>query len=165
MTVLSVSEYADKIMNLIDEDIVGGWVPATVTTFSELHNHVDANDYLEDANVPWGTDLPDADDPNGLVADVGDEITARLTARNTWSAPPQRDSKGRGLPFAEQSPEFRIAQLTAGTAGMVLADRSGLPVGDRITWFMDHDPALAGLGTTTRAVIRALVTARVNAEA
>ena len=45
----SINEYADKIMTEIDKDIAAGWMPATVATFSELHDHVDANDYALEA--------------------------------------------------------------------------------------------------------------------
>lgn len=76
---LTVTEYADKAMTMIDADIASGQVPATVRSFSELHDYVDANEYLED--VPWGTDLPGGNDPMYLVIEVSDEISARLAAR------------------------------------------------------------------------------------
>jgi hypothetical protein len=47
-----VSDYADKIMAEVDGDIKAGLVPATVATFSELHDYVDANDYALEA-VPF----------------------------------------------------------------------------------------------------------------
>jgi hypothetical protein len=45
----AISEYADKIMTEIDGDIKAGHVPATVASFSELHDYVDANDYALEA--------------------------------------------------------------------------------------------------------------------
>ena len=49
---MSISDYADKIMAEIDADIQAGLVPATVASFSELHDYVDANDYALGA-VPF----------------------------------------------------------------------------------------------------------------
>jgi hypothetical protein len=45
----AISEYADKIMAEVGKDITAGWMPATVSTFSELHDYVDANDYALEA--------------------------------------------------------------------------------------------------------------------
>jgi hypothetical protein len=48
----TTSEYADRIMAEIDDDIKAGLIPATVASFSELHDYVDANDYALEA-VPF----------------------------------------------------------------------------------------------------------------
>jgi hypothetical protein len=48
----TISGYADKIMAEVGKDIAAGWMPATVSTFSELHDYVDANDYALEA-VPF----------------------------------------------------------------------------------------------------------------
>lgn len=48
--------FVDGIMNSIREDIEGGTVPFDVEDFSALHDHLDANDYLIDAQVPFGND-------------------------------------------------------------------------------------------------------------
>ena len=78
-----ITRWADQIMTMVDEDISEGVVPADVVSFRDLHGHVDANDYLEHADVPYGTDLADDDDPAGvnLVNEVTDEVTRRLAAR------------------------------------------------------------------------------------
>ena len=41
----SISQYADQIVELIREDITEGVVPAEVRDYSDLHGHVDANEY------------------------------------------------------------------------------------------------------------------------
>lgn len=60
----AIVAYADKIKAMIREDVASGQVPASVTTFEELHEHVDANEYLIDADVPW------EEGPDGLT-DLG----------------------------------------------------------------------------------------------
>lgn len=47
----------DRMKREILADMASGRVPGTVTTFSELHDHVDANEYggfCDDANGPFG---------------------------------------------------------------------------------------------------------------
>jgi hypothetical protein len=81
-----ISAWADRIMTQIDEDMASGQVPPDAASFAELHDHVDANDYLDAAGVPWGTDLPGQDDdPAGvrIVRAVQDEVTRRLAGRRT----------------------------------------------------------------------------------
>ncbi|MEU0078523.1 hypothetical protein ABZY58_11555 [Micromonospora tulbaghiae] len=59
-----------------------GEVPPTVRKFEELHDHIDANDYIQE--VPWGTDLPaDPADPAGvrLINAVTDRVDALLAER------------------------------------------------------------------------------------
>ena len=79
----TVEQYADRIMALIDETIAEGFrnthgvpMPATVASFSELHDYVDANDYFVDAEVPWGTEAE-----RELTNQVADEVSRRLAAR------------------------------------------------------------------------------------
>jgi hypothetical protein len=73
----SISEYADRIMAEIDGDIQAGHVPATVASFSELHDHVDANEYLTDAGYWW----ENTDESMAFVNAVEAEVSRRLTAR------------------------------------------------------------------------------------
>lgn len=77
-----VSRWADAIIEMIEEDIRTGRVPASVATFSELHDWVDANDYLTQAEIPWGSDeLADGPAEQRLVNIVSTEITRRLMRR------------------------------------------------------------------------------------
>ena len=94
----STSEYADKIMAAIDVDIQAGLIPATVASFSELHDYVDANDYALEA-VPFTAPLCTCERTMGNPAcycghgeawfaymeylnTVESEVSARLAARN-----------------------------------------------------------------------------------
>ncbi len=52
MDATQISRYADAIMTLIKSDVEAGIVPASVRSFSELHDYVDANDYGLEA-VPF----------------------------------------------------------------------------------------------------------------
>lgn len=56
----------DRMMTEVLADIKSGQVPATVASFSQLHDHVDANEYggacEPDAEFPYG-EPPDADGP------------------------------------------------------------------------------------------------------
>jgi hypothetical protein len=81
----TVEEYAAAIMEMIIEDLDGnadiGERLRTARSFTDLHNHVDANEYMIHARVPF--------DPDDLVAmdfyvAVQDEVTRRL-ADGTWA--------------------------------------------------------------------------------
>ena len=73
-----ISRYAGAVLAEIDEDIRSGLVPCTVTTFSELHDYVDANGYHEAAGVPF---VAGADNPYLIVNQVSAEVSRRLTER------------------------------------------------------------------------------------
>lgn len=45
MDASQISKYAGEILALIRTDVAAGHLPASVRSFSELHDHVDANDY------------------------------------------------------------------------------------------------------------------------
>lgn len=58
----------DRMKREVREDIAKGIVPAAVASFSELHDHVDANEYggacEEDAEFAYGSEYnPNADGP------------------------------------------------------------------------------------------------------
>jgi hypothetical protein len=69
----AVGRYADVIMAEIHGDMVAGTVPRDVGTFSGLHDHVDANEYLID-------NLPGAGGDLDLSNAVADEVDRRLAA-------------------------------------------------------------------------------------
>jgi hypothetical protein len=75
----TISGYADKIMAEIVGDVEAGIVPAGVASFSELHDHVDANDYAQAAGVP--VYVAGAEDPWALVNAVEAEVDRRLRER------------------------------------------------------------------------------------
>ncbi|MFY1673970.1 hypothetical protein ACN27G_29125 [Plantactinospora sp. WMMB334] len=70
-----VHTYADLITAEIDGDIAEGALPARVRTFGELHDYVDANDYLIAAQVPYDGTPATID----VVVAVQDEVTRRLS--------------------------------------------------------------------------------------
>jgi hypothetical protein len=78
MDATAVIRYADLIMTEIDKDIASGLVPATVSSFGELHDYLDANDYASQASVPL--DGP-PDEPYAMVNRVETEVCRRLTER------------------------------------------------------------------------------------
>lgn len=43
---LTAVRLSSSVINGIKVDMRNGWVPVSVLTFAELHNHVDANEYL-----------------------------------------------------------------------------------------------------------------------
>lgn len=49
MTLLSASQLADSIISAVKADLDSGLLPTTVRSFADLHDHVDANEYLIDA--------------------------------------------------------------------------------------------------------------------
>lgn len=74
----SIHEYADKIMIEIDKDITAGILPANVSTFVELHDHVDANEYITDAGHYWDN----TDENIAFVNAVESEVNRRLSERS-----------------------------------------------------------------------------------
>jgi hypothetical protein len=83
-----VQHYAGVILDMIKEDQVTGQVPGSVSSWDELDETVDANDYYRRASLPSGT--PDAE---GLRSAVNDEVIRRLTSDQgggwgvTWMHP------------------------------------------------------------------------------
>ena len=83
-----IRRYADAIMIAIEADMDAGIVPRSVSTFTELHDYVDANEYAVLAGVPWGSD-PEAlrygNDGYALVNAVEGAVSAMLavSARQT----------------------------------------------------------------------------------
>jgi hypothetical protein len=71
-----VDRFADTITALVDDAIAEGAVPANVRSFADLHSYLDANDFLQDAQVRYdGSDTAVA-----LMAAVEAEVTRRLSA-------------------------------------------------------------------------------------
>lgn len=73
---------ATEIMAMVIEDIAEGLVPATVTSFQELHSYTDANMYLEAAGQPWTWESDEEfialiDETNAIT----DEVSRRLAER------------------------------------------------------------------------------------
>jgi hypothetical protein len=78
-----VSCYADRIMAMVREDIERPFphstqVPHDVASFASLHDYLDANDYLIQAGVPWGTDPGAGEDGTEMVNAVCAEVSRRL---------------------------------------------------------------------------------------
>jgi hypothetical protein len=75
--------YADAIMTAIKADMDAGIVPCSVSAFAELHSYVDANEYADQAGVPWGSDpeaLKYGNDGYALVNAVEAAVSAMLAA-------------------------------------------------------------------------------------
>lgn len=71
-----INRYAAEIMDMIGQDMIEGTVPDTIKSFTELHNHVDANEYSIQADVPF-----DIDGENDLLHAVEAEVGRRLAER------------------------------------------------------------------------------------
>jgi hypothetical protein len=76
----AVSLYAERIMAMIREDAERSQVPRDVASFTALHDYLDANEYLIQAEVPWGTDPGAGKDGSEMVNVVCDEVSRRLEA-------------------------------------------------------------------------------------
>ena len=80
----AVARYADTIIAMIDADIAIGVLPTGIATFGDLHDHVDANEYLQEAGVPFGTDpgagMDGCEAVNAVAAEVERQLTARAAA-------------------------------------------------------------------------------------
>lgn len=95
MKVPTIAESVERMKREINEDIAAGRVPSDVKFFSELHDHVDANEYggfcedaLFDAMLEHygGRDADDAM-PNGML----DHINAAQDAIEIWLRNGRRD--------------------------------------------------------------------------
>lgn len=119
----TVAEYADRIWTLIGEDVVEGVVPPTVTTFSDLHEHVDANDYTLQVGVPWGADVATDDDPAGVrfTNAVEDEVSRRLTEANLHDFCPA-DAHDR-----EVDPSLTAEEQKRDADGLLACNHCSLP--------------------------------------
>ena len=100
-----VRRYADAIMIAIKADMDAGIVPRSVSTFTELHDYVDANEYAVQAGVPWGSD-PEAlrygNDGYALVNAVESAVSAML---HLWPVEPpatQPASRAVNIPRARK---------------------------------------------------------------
>lgn len=79
----AVSRYADRIMAMVREDMErpfppGEQVPRDIASFAALHDYLDANDYLIQAGVPWGTDPGAGQDGAEMINAVCAEVSRRL---------------------------------------------------------------------------------------
>lgn len=69
-----VQRYADAIMTMIKEDQDSGQVPLSVSSWDELDDSVDTDDYYRQAQLPSGTG-----EATDLRNAVNDEVSRRLT--------------------------------------------------------------------------------------
>ena len=97
-----VRRYADAIMIAIKADIDAGIVPRSVSTFAELHDYVDANEYAGQAGVPWGSD-PEArrygNDGYALINAVEAAVSAMIAVSTRQLRPrlPEASFRATGL--------------------------------------------------------------------
>ena len=68
-----IADWARQILTAVDDSIAEGALPATVRSFTDLHDYCDANDLLIDAGVPYDATI------ERIVA-VQDAVTAMLQA-------------------------------------------------------------------------------------
>lgn len=71
----TVDQYAEEIMVMIKEDIIAHPSMSEARTFSDLHDHIDANEYMIIADVPYD---PDDETVMGFYIDVQDAVTRSL---------------------------------------------------------------------------------------
>ena len=125
-----VQRYADVIMAMIKQDQDSGQVPREVSSWDELDDSVDTDDYYRQALLPTGT--PAATDLHNAV---NDEVTRRLSGAQggpwmvTWT-PPGRPwtSAGRSGTRPRPKPRRSAGSILPGTAAHItftLADRPG----------------------------------------
>jgi hypothetical protein len=93
--------YADAIMTAIKADMDAGIVPCSVSAFAELHGYVDANEYADQAGVPWGSDpeaLKHGNDGYALVNAVEAAVSAMLAASTRQITPTVAPGETSELP-------------------------------------------------------------------
>lgn len=85
---MNAREYADAALRMILEDVRHGLVPDDAASFSELHDYVDANEYVIGVPVDDDyslinavTDLVDADIKSGALRVHGLTVTVSVSAK------------------------------------------------------------------------------------
>lgn len=83
----AVDMYASRIMDMIHEDQTRGFawgdkLPTDLTEFSQLHEHCDANAYIEDSGTPYPVD---GTDDFSFANAVMDEVSRRMAAEASQS--------------------------------------------------------------------------------
>lgn len=78
---LTVSRLAEAVVSLVDEDIEAGEVPEDVESFGELHEYVDANEYLLQV-VGMEPDSGESWNPFPLSEAVSAEVSEVLRKRS-----------------------------------------------------------------------------------
>jgi hypothetical protein len=76
----SIEHYADEILRMISDDFDAYPALRTARSFADLHDHVDANEYMISALVPYE---PDDQEVMQFYVAVQDEVTRRLQAVET----------------------------------------------------------------------------------
>jgi hypothetical protein len=79
-TAPTAAKLAAHVIDLIGDDMVDHTVPATVTTFSQLHDYVDANEYLISALEAAEVEHDAADAEQALL------INRTMDMVNSWLA-------------------------------------------------------------------------------
>jgi hypothetical protein len=74
---ITTTQFASEVLKAIDADIEDGVLPPDVATFSELHDYVDANEYVLDV---MGS-VTSGDDDLALASAITSEVDRQLVAR------------------------------------------------------------------------------------
>lgn len=107
-----VQRYADAIMAMIKEDQDSGQVPREVSSWDELDDSVDTDDYFRQAQLPVGSG-----EATALHNAVSDEVSRRLSGAQggpwgvTWT-PPGRPAMdiGRAIGYATAAEAEAVGQ-------------------------------------------------------
>jgi hypothetical protein len=75
---LSVNQYADKIMADIRAAVASGRLPAGLDGFAQLHEYCDANEWLIE-HVPWSVSDPASQEHADICNAITDEISRRMS--------------------------------------------------------------------------------------
>lgn len=107
-----VQRYADAILAMIKEDQDSGQVPRDVSTWDELDDSVDTDDYFRQAHLPSA-----GAGAAGLRNAVADEVSRRLTGSQggpwgvTWTRPDGRAVEiGRTMGYATRAEAEAVGQ-------------------------------------------------------
>jgi hypothetical protein len=100
-----IQHYADQIMAMIREDQGSGQVPRDVSSWDELDDSVDTDDYLRQAHLPSGT--PEAAElRNAVSGEVGQRLIAAQGGpwHVTWTRPGEAAlDVGRAVGYATRA--------------------------------------------------------------
>lgn len=150
-----INRHASAIMVMIAEAQDEGMIPVTVSSFSDLHSHCDANDFAVDAGLVWSEGAA-AD----LINDVETEVSRRLGVL-AGANPGEDDCSVCGRYLFREGTDVAIHYRTPfGSASPAITCTD--PCTDRLTAARDADQVLTP--AMVRKVRKAYVAERAAAE-
>lgn len=111
-----------------------------------------------------GADVPSC----FLIQEVGQDVEPEPSVAELSQTPvaiaereaPEPLNPSKGVPFAEQSDEFRVQQYVTTVSGFVAIDKSDLTLAQKIDWYVEH--GVSDADAAMRPQVRDIVAAKLG---